>query len=126
MYAELLSLLRQYISETNADDHLYNGRLVNDEFKFSKRDVSLNIKSELVFIGRIIRTEERIILEIKGRYKIIPMLGYLAFIALFSIPLWSIENPLMIVLPLMPYTVMVVKIKIRAREVLNDFQRLLN
>lgn len=124
-YTQVLDSLRQNISPQNSNDHPYRGWVKNDSIKLSKRDISLNIKSELVFTGKLLQVKEHVLIQISGRYKIIPMLGYIVLIGIFILPLLPIDNPLKLILPLLPYVAMVIKIKIRSKEILNDLQEII-
>ena len=119
---EVLLILDKIISRENTHDHPYKGSIKNGLIKFSKRDIASNLQSELLFIGKITQTRQQVIIHISSRYKILPMLAYLLFMFQFTMIQWPIDHPFKLMLPLLPYAVVLIKIKRISKKVLNDLQ----
>ena len=121
---DVIGILKEIICEKNNIAYPYKGIVTKEAFKFSKRDISPNVKSELVFKGHctpINHSSTKI--TVKGSYKPFPTITVLFLMVIFAMVAWSIENyPIRAILPLMPYVVMTVKIKTRSPDILYDLE----
>lgn len=125
--SEVIDILKQIIHKDNHIDYPYKGNISKEEFKFSKRDISLNVKSELVFKGKNTSIDNNSTkITIKGRYKFLPAVSVLILMVIFLMVAWSTENYLLrLILPLTPYIVIVIRIKIKSPNILYDLERAL-
>lgn len=117
--------LERIISTENNQNYPFKGTIKKEEsFSFSKRDISLTIKSELVYDAKILSSDNGSTdILIKGRYKLIPALWYLFLICIFSLLIWNINaNPIKFIVPLIPYIVMVIKIKIKSNQIISELE----
>ena len=113
---EAINILNTIISNENNEDFPFKGKIIDDIFKFSKRDISRNIRSEIRYMGEMKEHKDHVEIKIKAYYKVLPAITYLILCAIFSTLAISAHTPISFLFVLLPYLLMVIKMKIRAIE----------
>jgi hypothetical protein len=123
----VLEILKNNITDKSIDDDMvYKGIVNNDNFTFSKRDITATMRSEITFTGIIEQIESNnTLIKINSRYKTFAIIGYIVVILFFSISLFSFENFFQLLIPIIPYLFMVIKIKYQSAKIIKQFKILL-
>lgn len=122
----VINRMKKVISQQSSIDHPYKGIIKGDSLKFSKRDITNSLKSELVFKGKIIKTTNGASIILSSRYKIAALIAYFILITLFILIGRPHNHPVQLALPFLPYLVMVIRMKQQSKKVFSHVSKLIN
>lgn len=117
----ILKKLKEITSQNSTAQLPFTGVISNDQFKIFKTNTSLNVKSELVFHGKV-AGDQNTTIDITGRFKIIPTIWYLVLISLFMIASWFSKNYFTIIIPIIPYLFMLFKVKVKSKKIIKELE----